>query len=1138
MAVSNRDRIGRIFELLGPALDEFHTYVLAKKLEGGDWTALLAARDKTKGAGASKTYVRTDPQNGLRMITEQIPNQIQKGWYPFTDHLSRTEQSWATELKDVRNTWAHNGSFTADDAYRALDTAERFLRAIGAPDQADEARRSRIELMRLSSEKQDLKVVKTSAAAEIGADGLEPWRLVLSPHQDVQSGNFHAAEFAADLAMVSRGEGDPEYTDPVEFFARTYLTEGLKDLLVPAMQRLSGDPNAAPIINLQTNFGGGKTHSMLAVWHLASGRPLVDYPQEVQDLLAGTELPGARRVALVGTQIKAGAVKVMPDGTRINTIGGLLAWHLGGAEGYAMVAESDTNRLNPSGEALRELFLRFGPSVILIDEWVAYARLLFGHEELPDGTFDAQFTFAQALTEAAKAVPGTLVLISIPASAEMKDGEYVGDEEEVGGQNGREALKMLRKAVGRVAEQWRAANAEESFHIVRRRLFETPDSTALAKINATAKAMVAFYVKNSSDFPREVRELDYEERIRRSYPIHPELFDRLYQDWSTLERFQRTRGVLRLMNVIVGQLWRENDTAPLIMPGSIPLRADKVVTELTQYLDDQWKALIDTDVDGPNSAPAQVDNTNQLLGQRLTTQRLARTVFMGATPTLTSAHKGLDKQRIFLGTALPGDVPGNFHSALNHLANTATYFYNSGSLYWYDTQANTTRTARDHAERLHKEDVWAEVVRRLQDHRKTTSDGFAGVHVAPDSSADIPDVPEVRLVIVPPAHLHNRKAKADSPAAIWAKDVTEHRGSAARTHRNMVAFLAADDARWAELDSAVRDFLAWSYIRDNADKDLNLTAAQRQQAIDRVATHNQAVADRLLQTYHWVLAPTQREATKPLEIEAFKADGTTTDLAARAAAKLRNESLLTLQRSAGLIRHDLSGTLKAAWDREGHISFGQLWDYYTTYPYLARLRDRTVLEDGVQSVSREMFWQQTGFALAVDWDGQNYLGLVLPSEQVTVPQITDALLLVQPERAEAQRDREIAEYEVTQGEGASQDEGGDTGGDEEATPDAGAAVQTITATRTGSGNENGGIAPVAKTRFFGSTALHPDFYARDFNKITNEIIQHLAAADGVHLEVRIEITATTPNGFDENKIRTVSENATVLKFDQAGFETD
>ncbi|WP_026061790.1 Swt1 family HEPN domain-containing protein [Rhodococcus rhodochrous] len=1135
MAISNRDRIGRVLELLGPALDKFHTYVLGKELPAGqNWISLLEARDqvrdKIKGSSTTKSYVRTDPQNGLRMITEQIPNQVRKGWYPFSEHLSRTEQSWATELRDVRNTWAHNGSFTSDDAYRALDTAERFLKAIGAIDEADETRRSRVELRRLSSEQQDRKTIKTNAAAEVGADGLEPWRLVLKPHEDVQSGNFHAAEFAADLAMVSREEGDLEYTDPVEFFARTYLTEGLKDLLVPAMRRLTSDPNAAPIINLQTNFGGGKTHSMLAVWHLASGRPLRDYPQEIQDLFAGTELPVAKRVALVGTDIKAGEVKVMPDGTRINTIGGLLAWRLGGTEGYAMVAESDANRLNPGGEALRELFTRFGPAVVLIDEWVAYARQLVGRDDLPDGTFDAQFTFAQALTEAAKAVPGTLVLISIPASAEMKDGEYVGDEEEVGGQNGREALRMLRKAVGRVADQWRAANAEESFHIVRRRLFETPDATALAKINASAKALVAFYVKNSNDFPREVRELDYEERIRRCYPVHPELFDRLYQDWSTLERFQRTRGVLRLMNVIVGQLWRDNDTAPLIMPGSVPLRADKVVTELTQYLDDQWKALIDTDVDGPNSAPAEVDNSNQLLGQRLTTQRLARTIFMGATPTLTSAHKGIDKQRIFLGTALPGDVPGNFHSALNHLANSATYFYNSGSLYWYDTQANTTRTARDYAERLHREEVWAEVVRRLQEHRRAAQDGFAGVHVAPESSADVPDVQEARLVIVPPAYLHERKAKAESPAAVWAKDVGEHRGTAARTYRNMVSFLAADEARWSELESAVRDFLAWSYIRDNADKDLNLTAAQRQQAIDRAATHNQAVADRLLQTYHWVLIPTQYDPARPLEIEAFKADGTTTDLAARAAGKLRNESLLVLQRNASLIRHDLSGRLKTAWDRDGHISFGQLWDYYTTYPYLSRMRDRTVLENGVLSVFDEMLWQQTGFALATEWDGENYVGLTLPSDRVTPPQVTDALLLVQPDRAEAQREREVEDL----GGGT-----GDVGSDGNGTGDAGSGTGTgkSSSGSTGSGNGTGGGAPL-KTRFFGSTALNPDFYVRDFNKITNEMIQHLAAADGVHLEVRVEITASTPKGFDDSKVRTVSENATVLKFEQAGFEEE
>ena len=1126
MALSNRDRIGKAIELMGPALDEFLTKVFASDIPADkDWTIFLAAKDSTKGGG--KPYSRTDPQNGLRMLTENIPNSVRKGWYPFNDHLSRTEQSWATELRDYRNKWAHNDSFNADDAYRALDTAERILRALGAPVQAEEVKRSRVDLMRLSSDREDRKVTQSSGTADVGSAGLKPWREVLRPHDDVASGNFHAAEFAADLSMVARGEGDSEYTDPVEFFQRTFLTSGLKDLIVRSVRRLSGDVNASPVINLQTNFGGGKTHSMLALWHLASGRPLVDYPQDVQDLLADHILnPNVKRVALVGNQLQAGQPNTMSDGTLINTIWGVLAWQLGGKAGYDLIADSDRNRTNP-GDSLRTLFEKYGPAVILIDEWVAYARQLFGRDDLPGGTFDTQFSFAQALTENAKAVPGILVVISIPASNELKDGEYVTSDEEVGGENGREALRQLQKYVGRVAEQWRAANAEESFEIVRRRIFADPDGKAIAQINATAKALVAFYRLHRSDFPREVTENEYEDRVRRAYPVHPELFDRLYEDWSTLDKFQRTRGVLRLMNTIVGQLWRDNDTAPLIMPGSVPLRADKVVTELTQYLDDKWKALIDTDVDGASSAPAQVDQSNPaILGARFVTQRLARTVFLGATPTLTSAHKGIDKQRIFLGTALPGDVPGNFHSALNHLGNTATYFYNSDAQYWYDTQANTTRTARDHADRLHKEQVYEEVARRLQSHRKTASQGFAGVHVPPITSAEVPDTQEVRLVIVPPSHTYDRKAKSDAEAVKWVRGVTEHRGNAARIHRNTVAFLAADTARWAELEAAVRDFLAWSYVRDNAEGALNLTAQQRQQATERVKIHDRTVNDRLLDTYQWVLAPTQRDATKPLEIEAFKSDGATDQLADRAATKLRNESLLVLQRSASLIRHDLNGPLKNAWEREGHISFGQLFAYYSTYPYLARLRDRSVLEDGVLSVYDELIWQQTGFAFADSWDGEQYIGLVLPSDTVGPPATTDSLLLLHPALAEAQREKEIKQFVAdTTAEDLDDEREKSSGPSAPGVTDVGA--------RTGTGASR----PAKKTRFFGSTVLNPDFYARDFSHITAEVIQHLAAADGVALEVRVEITATTSTGFDEGKVRTVSENATVLKFEQSGFET-
>ena len=381
---------------------------------------------------------------------------------------------------------------------------------------------------------------------------------------------------------------------------------------------------------------------MLALWHLASGGQSATTPRRYRTCSArsGSTGPsaGARWSATTRT---VGSQAEKPDGTKMNTLWGELAWQLGGREATRW-SPRPTGAPPTPAIALAELLAKYAPAVVLIDEWVAYARQLYGRDDLPGGSFDTQFTFAQTLTETAKAVPGALVVISIPASARDDDGHGLISEEEVGGENGREALRRLQNIVRRVADQWKAANPEESFEIVKRRLFTAPDGQALAQINATATEVVKFYRQHHAEFPNEATDNAYIDRIRSTYPVHPELFDRLYQDWSTLERFQRTRGVLRLMNTIVGTLWRGNDTAPLIMPGSVPLRNSEVMTEITQYLDDQWKVIIDADVDGPHAAPAEIDHDSpDLLGRRFVTQRLARTVFIGATPTLHSSHKGL-----------------------------------------------------------------------------------------------------------------------------------------------------------------------------------------------------------------------------------------------------------------------------------------------------------------------------------------------------------------------------------------------------------------------------------------------------------------------------------------------------------------
>lgn len=1107
MAISNRDRIGRMFELMAPALDEFIARSVAPRLpDGASWTSLVAMKDKKKlvGGKGGKEYHHLDPQVQLRMLTENIPHDLDPGWYPFDDAIGRVGQGYCKELREARNEWAHNRSFSDDDAYRCLDTAERLLVAVGAPSVADEVKAIRLGLRRLTADKDDRKALK-SAAVTPGSGGLRPWREVLEPHDDVATGNFQAAEFAADLHKVAMtADAGKDYLEPVQFFARTYLTEGLRDLIERALRRLAGDQNASPVINLQTNFGGGKTHSMLALWHLASGTPLGDYPQDIQDLLSAISYDDlawpVRRVALVGNHISpSGSTE---RGTPINTIWGELAWQLGGSEAFSIVARSDADR-TPPGEALHELLSAYAPAVILIDEWVAYARSLVGRDDLAGGTFDDQFTFAQSLTEAVKGTPGVLLAVSIPASESGDDTQPAfGNAEEVGGAHGLEALKRLQNVVRRVADQWRPASPNEAYHIVRQRLFKEPDAEALASINATARSFVEMYHRYADEFPREARDGSYEDRIKQTYPIHPELFDRLYEDWSSLERFQRTRGVLRLMNTVIHALWVGEDQSPLIMPGSIPIGTAAVNSELTQYLQDSWKAVIDADVDGPNAEPAKIDASKPLFGQRSLTRRLARTVFFGAAPTIGSAHKGLETQRVFLGTATPGDVPGNFHSALAALADRATYFYSAGGRYWYDLQANISRRAKDQAERLPTAEVYKEISRRLEDQAKTRG-AFAGVHVCPEDAADIPDLDEARLVLLHPTLTHKRGVN-DSEAMKFAKAATERRGAANRTYRNMLVYLAGDRDRIEELERSVREYLSWSEILDKED-DLDLTTSQRNQATERRTKAGETTAVRLLGAYQWALVPTGQ----PVEMQATKAEGQAASLAERVSRRLGNDGALAVQHASAAIRHQLDTAAAPLW-ADGHVTVGALWRLYAEYPYMPRLRDRTVLDGGL--TGPQLLWEQEGFALADGYDEASgkYRGLVLPTDGIPVA-VTDATLIVAPERAKAQRAIELPadESPAVTGDGAVVAPGAEPVSDRQ---------------------------PAGRTRFFGSKRLQADRYASDFKKLADEVLGPLGTTPGVKLNVTIEIEATAPDGFDDAKVRTVSENATTLKFEQSGFE--
>ena len=1128
-AASNHARIGWAIEIVASALEPWIDGVVSQKLPPGTtWTGLLAQKD----GRTDRTYSPSDLQCQLRLITERMGSL----GFLFNGVLSRGEQNLAGEMRDIRNNWAHTSSFSIDDAYRALDTAERLLRAINAPAEADEVGAMRRDALRSTFDAATRRDTRATAVAmpDLGEKGLAPWRNVVSPHPDIVSGDYGQAEYAADLHQVAHGQGAEEYVEPVRFFERTYLTRGLQTLLTMTARRLSGDPNAQAVVNLQTTFGGGKTHSMLAAWHLAGGTPLEDLPQDVQDLLSGSEIPkNVRRVAVVGNEISPGQPATKPDGTVVHTLWGELAWQLGGAEAYALVAQADRTGTNP-GAALRTLIARHAPALILIDEWVAYARGLYGREGLAGGSFDTQFTFAQELTAAVQGVPGALLLVSIPASDVREDGTVTrASELEIGGDGGRQALQRLQHVVARVAHNWSPASSGESFEIVRRRLFTDLNADGIRKRDATVKRFTDYYRGRRGELPSETFQPDYERRLRDCYPIHPELFDRLYGDWSSLERFQRTRGVLRLMSAVVHSLVQAGDDAPLIMPGSIPFDDAAVRDEIAGYLDDAWRTIIETDVDGENATPLRIDRDRELFKRRALTRRIARTLFLGSAATLDTAHKGIDRQRIFLGVAMPGDTLGNFGSSLQLLTDRATYIYTQGTRSWYDRQPSLNRMVTDHAAFLDAADVAGAAVDMLHEIAVAgRAPEFADVIVAPASTGDVPDKQEAALVILGPDHAvaarNGRSSQLTGPGRDFTEEILRNRGSAPRSNVNALIAVAPDEARWADAEQALRIHMAWSQMAEESSiRDHDLTASQAEQARRRAAETRGAAERAVASTWIWALYPVQDDGSRPFEIDVLKIEGDEQRIAVRAGLRLsKQDIILTALTSTAVALELVSSNLRARWN-EGRIAVGELWSYFARYPYMPRLRDERVLLDAVVSVMNDIGWESVGFALAAGYDASrgDFIDLRLPLEDET-PRITDTTLLVAPALARTQRSREENER------AAAKD-----GTSEPATADAG-SVAAVQPAATGTGVPSGGrhtAAPASEeprmenVRFEGVAELDPGRdIAAQFTQLAEEVIAHLSAgnADGLTIEVVIE--ASRYAGFDADTVRTVTENARTL----------
>lgn len=1026
----------------------------------------------------------------------------------FDEAFGRNEKhrvrNFASMALEARNAASHLSLPMHDnEALRYLDAIHQLLTAVKAPEGEvaelkrlyDEQRRSGLstpgELPHPA-----LTLPTRAEGEESSGKALRPWIEVALPHPDVLANRFKEADFAANLGAVAAGAVSDDYATPESFFRITFLTEGLKRVLRGVLQRLAGS-GGDPVIGLQTAFGGGKTHTMLAAYHLANSENLsmLEGIEPLAEAVGISTWHCAKIAVFVGSSEGPDVSLRLENGPKVYTPWGYIAWRIAGDDGLNIVAEAEAARTNPGSNLLVDVLKLAGPSIILLDELVMFARQLSGER------FEAFLSFIQSLTEAAALVPHALIIGSLPES-----------DAEAGGEKGKEALLRLEKVFGRVQSPWLPATGDETYEIIRRRMFQALDADGERARNETVKAFHDLYRKNPAEFPPETKEARYQELLRLSYPIHPELFDRLSKDWASLEKFQRTRGVLRFMANVVGVLWQAQVHDPLILPARVPISHERVRASVLYPLDPAFAAVVDREVDGDTALPARMEaNPSRRISQFRAASRAARAVFLCSAPLVGQPNAGLTGQGLRLACAEPGDQLAIFGEALRELTERATYLYEESGRYWFSTQPTLNRLAEDRAKALPDHEVDTAVAQVLSEDARHAG-GFHRVFAAPDDPITVDEASALSLVILGPSVPHAGRGVAKSAAieAVTA-GLTRCRASQ-RRFRNTLLYVAADEALLGTAREAMRRSLAWASIADDRRLQEQLTQAQAADARDKAKTGREGAAKAVRLAWSHVLFPVKTEST-----------------AAGAAFDLDHLSISSKDRTTipaavyekakgdGIAREKLGPDalwlhLKPLWPEDkAYLRISEIADWFAAYVYLPKLRDRVVLEATIRDAVAKLD-PAFGYADGFDETTATYTGLIVAKSPPVM--FTPAAVIVRAEVA----------FEHTKKTGAS------TGTSPAGGKDGGVI--------TGSATADEPATPQQPRRFYGSVEIDMVRPVKAFDAILNAVVLELQRTPNAKVKITLEIEAETASGFSEADIGVVRDNARQLKFkaESTGFE--
>lgn len=691
--------------------------------------------------------------------------------------------------------------------------------------------------------------------------GKRVWE-VCEPHPDVFGREMDLSIFAISLSHVVKGSADRDYSEAKRFFSLTYMTRALRDVLERVVRRLAGQGLGAPILRLETPFGGGKTHTMTALYHLARSPEEVSEHPAMRGLLEPLELeslPRGVHVAVLdgrGLNVRG---RTTDDGTKLRTLWGELAYQLGGREGYEMLAEADTTRTSPGGVHLTRLLERYQPALVLMDEVLEYL-IKARAEKVGDSNLTEQsLTFLGDLTTAVGDTQRSVLAVALPASSL----EISADTQETA----ERLFQYVKKVFGRMELVETPVTQDEIFGVLRCRLFQSVGEERDRK--KAVEAMRSYYDEYARFFPDRVRSQEYKQRMLEAYPFHPELIDLLYERWGPHPQFQRTRGALRLLALVLRRLWNQRPaSAYLIQPHHIDLEDRHIRGDVVRLLDSSWDPIATGDV------VQRAKEIDRRLGSDYAKEALgkgaATCTFLYSISAATQ-HVGATEEEIRTALLRPAINPAMVSEVLARLREELYYLRYRDRRYLFEAKPNLNKVILDFESEISEEALDQAMEEKLREVAGSGMGTFLMV-IAPKEPQFVPDRPQPTLVLLP-WDLGDAKAVQE-----WMRRAVESAAEGIRTNRNMLIFLAPDPGRLQPVRAALRRWLALDQARNSSSfKDFD--REDRQQIDSQARDKLNEVKAVFLHAYQDIyrpsedgveLVPTQaREASKASTLDEY-----------------------------------------------------------------------------------------------------------------------------------------------------------------------------------------------------------------------------------------------------------------------------